>query len=408
MYRVINTKIEEVSQDIGYFHACLTDPPYHLTSIVKRFGGENSSPAKFGKDGAFARASKGFMGQVWDGGDVAFREETWQKIGGFLHPGAFTMAFASARGYARMAVAIEDAGFEMHPSLFLWNFSSGFPKATRIDNQVVRRGLDGEMWTGYRYGKQALKPAIEPIICAQKPYFDSPVEVMINLGSGALNIDGGRVNERYPANLVLSHMQGCKVVGEKWVEGYQINRWKDDAHPFGNGAGNEFETESIPGHFEDVYECEEGCPVEKMKADASFYHCSDFSYEVEEKILESDNCVTVKKPDHYERSAGLEENNPHPTLKPIALAKYLATLLLPPKEFAPRRILVPFSGAGSEMIGCMLAGWEEVVGIEMTPEYVETANKRLAFWDSWIQAGEKDIRKISRNPAYKQLGLLGG
>jgi DNA modification methylase len=44
----------------------VTDPPYHLTSIVKRFGKEGSAPAKFGKDGAFARASAGFMGHSWD------------------------------------------------------------------------------------------------------------------------------------------------------------------------------------------------------------------------------------------------------------------------------------------------------------------------------------------------------
>ena len=55
----------------------VTDPPYHLTSIVERFGKEGSAPAQEGTDGAFARASKGFMGKEWDGGDIAFRQETW-------------------------------------------------------------------------------------------------------------------------------------------------------------------------------------------------------------------------------------------------------------------------------------------------------------------------------------------
>lgn len=53
--------------------ACVTDPPYHLTSIVKRFGGKNAAPAQHGTDGAFARASRGFMGQTWDGGDIKRR-----------------------------------------------------------------------------------------------------------------------------------------------------------------------------------------------------------------------------------------------------------------------------------------------------------------------------------------------
>ena len=49
------------------FDSCVTDPPYHLTSIVKRFGGANAAPAQHGTDGAFARASRGFMGKQWDG-----------------------------------------------------------------------------------------------------------------------------------------------------------------------------------------------------------------------------------------------------------------------------------------------------------------------------------------------------
>jgi len=74
--------------------------------------------------------------------------------------------------------------------------------------------------------------------------------------------------------------------------------------------------------------------------------------------------------------------NPHPTLKPIALTTYLARLLLPPpgarSKDKPRRILVPFAGAGSEMIGCLLAGWDEVVGIELSKEYAAIASKRIA------------------------------
>jgi len=68
--------------------------------------------------------------------------------------------------------------------------------------------------------------------------------------------------------------------------------------------------------------------------------------------------------------------NNHPTVKPIALAKYLATLLLPPPSASPRRILVPFSGSGSEVIGCLLAGWDEVVGVDVDPHYSEIARRR--------------------------------
>jgi site-specific DNA-methyltransferase (adenine-specific) len=72
--------------------------------------------------------------------------------------------------------------------------------------------------------------------------------------------------------------------------------------------------------------------------------------------------------------------NSHPCCKPLSLTRYLATLLLPPAEYAPRRIFVPFAGVASEAIGAMQAGWEEVVGVERETEYVEIAKARLAYW----------------------------
>ena len=74
---------------------------------------------------------------------------------------------------------------------------------------------------------------------------------------------------------------------------------------------------------------------------------------------------------------GSSAENTHPTVKPVDLMRYLATLILPPKRSTPRRILVPFSGSGSEMIGAMQAGWDEVVGIEISPEYIEIAKARI-------------------------------
>jgi site-specific DNA-methyltransferase (adenine-specific) len=72
--------------------------------------------------------------------------------------------------------------------------------------------------------------------------------------------------------------------------------------------------------------------------------------------------------------------NVHPTVKPLALTRYLATLLLPPPEYAPRRILVPFAGVASECIGAMQAGWEGVVGIEREADYCEIGRKRLDYY----------------------------
>jgi site-specific DNA-methyltransferase (adenine-specific) len=106
--------------------AVVTDPPYHLTSIVKRFGAPDAAAVKVppaspgatqGLGGAYARTSKGFMGKVWDGGDVAFRVETWRAAFDVMKPGAHLVAFGGTRTYHRMACAIEDAGFEIRDSI---------------------------------------------------------------------------------------------------------------------------------------------------------------------------------------------------------------------------------------------------------------------------------------------------
>ena len=210
------------------FHACVCDPPYHLTSIVKRFGKTGSAPAQHGTDGAFSRASAGFMGKQWDGGDVAFRPETWRAVYDVLLPGAYLVAFASTRGYHRMVCAIEDAGFIIHPML-AWVFGSGFPKGTDASKQIDRHlggvreviGVAGSSgsdracmsgdfaggeyiatkaatpeaaaWEGWKYGLQSLKPAMEPICLAQRPMEGTGAQNILKHGCGALNIGASKV-----------------------------------------------------------------------------------------------------------------------------------------------------------------------------------------------------------------------
>ena len=76
-----------------------------------------------------------FRNKGWDNSGIAFRPETWRAFWHLLYPGAFGMTFGGSRTSHRMAVAIEDAGFIIHPMIG-WIYGSGFPKATRIDTQV--------------------------------------------------------------------------------------------------------------------------------------------------------------------------------------------------------------------------------------------------------------------------------
>ena len=155
----------------------VTDPPYHLTSIVKRYGKPDSAPAK-DRDGLYQRQARGFMGKEWDGGDIAFRKETWELAYELLKPGGHLLAFSASRNYHRMAVAIEDAGFEIRDQL-MWLYGSGFPKSHNL----------GDGWG------TALKPAHEPIVMARKFISEKSIaDNALKHGTGGINIDECRIS----------------------------------------------------------------------------------------------------------------------------------------------------------------------------------------------------------------------
>jgi len=242
------------------FDSCVTDPPYHLTSIVKRFGKSGSAEAKVGATGAYARASKGFMGKEWDGGDIAFRPETWRAVFDVLKPGAHLVAFSGTRTYHRMACAIEDAGFEIRDQL-AWAYGSGFPKSHDVSkgidkaagvgfmgpegpggynvtkNQLSRTGdttPEATQWQGWG---SALKPAWEPICFARKPLSESSIAAnVLAHGTGAINVDGCRVgtdgggthcNNRDASGKCMGHGNGGRSTSGETFHGPETEggRW---------------------------------------------------------------------------------------------------------------------------------------------------------------------------------------
>lgn len=115
----------------------VTDPPYALVSITKRFGKEGSAPAKSnGATGVYARASSGFMGANWDTGKIAFSPEVWRECARLMKPGAHLVAFGGDRTYHRLACAIEDAGLEIRHTI-LWLYGSGFPKSHSVAKDLA-------------------------------------------------------------------------------------------------------------------------------------------------------------------------------------------------------------------------------------------------------------------------------
>lgn len=225
-------------------HSVVTDPPYGLTSITKRFGKEGAAPAKHGTDGAFSRASGGFMGKVWDGTGIERDPEFWRLIWEILLPGGFVFAFSGSRTGHWQACAMEMAGFIMHP-MHGWVYGSGMPKAhnagravegqlrggkarysardghlhvsegraapgAQMQEMSARTMANGESawsgqsvnvshpyaepWKGWAYGTQTQKPALEPIYLGQKPFSEKNGALnLLKHGVGAMNIDACRV-----------------------------------------------------------------------------------------------------------------------------------------------------------------------------------------------------------------------
>lgn len=116
------------------------DPPYALVSIVKRFGKPGSAEAK---GGVYQRSAAGFMGKQWDNGEAAFAAEFWAEVLRVLKPGGHVLAFSGTRTYHRLAVAIEDAGFEIRDQIG-WAYGSGFPKSHDVSKGIQKRRVEDQ------------------------------------------------------------------------------------------------------------------------------------------------------------------------------------------------------------------------------------------------------------------------
>lgn len=335
-------------------------------SIVKRFGQPGAAPAK-GND-AYARASAGFMGQSWDTGEVAFATEFWAQVLRVLKPGGHVVAFSGTRTYHRLAVAIEDSGFEIRDQL-AWVYGSGFPKSHDVSKAIdkaagaerdvilsVRAGRAGsvdETQSGgrnYRHGESrditrpatpqaqqwegwgtALKPAWEPIVLARKPLIGTVAANVLEHGTGAINIDG------------------CRVEGTDSTR--RVNRAEMGYHG-GNLAG-EYTTGSDAGRF----------PANILHDGEQFGENGRYFY----------------SPKASKKDRG--EGNTHATVKPTAVMEWLCRLVTPPGGV----ILDPFMGSGSTGKAAQNEGFK-FIGVERESEYFDIAAGRL--YTHWLDSIE--------------------
>jgi DNA modification methylase len=381
----------------------VTDPPYHLTSIVKRFGGENAKPVQSSRPtkifeninaGAFRRLSKGFMGKQWDGGDIAFQPELWAEVLRVLKPGGYIMAFSGCRTYHRMACAIEDAGFITHP-MFVWASGQGFPKARSVSKQIDREaGADREVvgeseykknrgahrqseygfnggdefnitapateaareWDGWFYGTQSCKPAVEPIGFFQKPFergLNGAQNVLkwrvgaINVGGCKIGTSGGTIVDlddgRWPANLLHDNSEEVLACFPESKAGIGNDE---------RGTGG-------------IWQKSSGVPCGPQYGDsgsaARFF--ASFPQDDVQRIF------YTSKADSDDRLG-----SKHPTVKPLDLIQYLVRLITPKNGVC----LDLFAGTGVTGEACFREGFRSIL-IELEAEYIKDIDRRMSL-----------------------------
>ncbi|MGH2946536.1 MAG: DNA-methyltransferase [Solirubrobacteraceae bacterium] len=301
----------------------MTDPPYGIGFQNERWDGRaiQEAAARTGH----ARLSRSNAYQAWC--------RAWgHECVRVLKPGGYLLAFGSPRTAHRLAAGLEDAGLELRDTL-LWLYGTGMPKSRRLPGG---RGT-------------TLKPAYEPILLARRPPGASIARTMERHGTGALNVDACRVEGRYPANVICSHAPGCRPDG--CHAGCAV-ALVDTAAAEGRAPSN---TTSPASRL--FY-----CPkVSRRERDAGCEHLPRRALDL--------------FPNAQDAGAAAPARNPHPTVKPLALMRWLVRLATPEGGL----VLDPFCGSGTTGAAAVLEG-RGFLGAELDPAYAAIARARIEHW----------------------------
>lgn len=379
-----------------------------------------------------------FMGKKWDY-DIP-RKNFWEKVYRVCIPGSIMLIFGGTRTYHRLAVEIEDAGFEIRDTI-MWLYGSGFPKSYDISKGIDKHlGSERTEILGYTKGRSsaiyeggnsvgkddpitkpeseqaqlwdgwgtALKPAFEPIIVAMKPLDGTYAENALTHGVAGLNIDGSRIGTEDNLNGGAYSGNTDKLVKEIYGE---YNKLKPNQYqqPTGRFPANIILDEDSAALLDEQTKDLKGGTAVQKNRDGSVYskvygikHPSANDLGYNDKGGAS-RFFYVAKASRSERDKGLDETtqighracgdykgtedhgtnitntavkNNHPTVKPIALLEYLCKLTRSPTGGI---VLDPFMGSGSMGIAALLTD-REYIGIEIDQHYFEIAEKRIAAW----------------------------
>lgn len=370
--------------------AVVTDPPYELA----------------------------FMGKGWDASGIAYNLDVWRQANRVLKPGGHLLAFGGTRTWHRLAVAIEDAGFEVRDSI-AWMYGSGFPKSLDVSKAIDKAaGVErterigptykvpnakavnphfigiadrredqtteidyaptapatpaAQQWQGWG---TALKPAFEPIVVARKPLDGTVAENVLRHGTGALNIDGSRIgttdnlveaggernfaNEVYGKGLGVSSGRSAEL-GGRWpanviLDESQAAELDRQSGVTRSTTGTTVSSPTALGQ-NSGWNAHNNRPVE-FENYGDTGGASRFFY--------------VPKANASERPR--DGDTAHPTVKPLDLMRYLVKLVTPPGG----TVLEPFAGSGTTLEACVVEGFH-VIGIELTEDYLPLIVQRLS------------------------------
>ena len=412
----------------------------------------------------------GFMGKAWD--DLPPGLEWAQECLRVLKPGGHLLAFGGSRTYHRLAVAVEDAGFEVRDQM-MWLYGSGFPKSLDVSKAIDKAaGAEREVvgkhdapaksiysqtehelsqdidltapateqahkWDGWG---TALKPAHEPIVVARKPLVGTVAENVLKFGTGALNVDGCRIEHdgtgqwgtinrsntrglygsfgdedgetpgsvrnpagRWPANLILDEEAG-RLLDEQSGEGKDGVAVQRNLPQSGSQSGH-VRVKAPTQRASDVgygssggasrfFYCAKAGKAERNAGLDGFEERESRGYQPLAQRCRECGCTSVNgnasdlgipkmQCGHPDTAIEFVEpkntptaRNIHPTVKPISLMAYLVRLVTPPAG----TVLDPFLGSGTTGCAAVLEGFD-FIGIEREADYIAIAEARIAWWE---------------------------
>jgi site-specific DNA-methyltransferase (adenine-specific) len=361
-------------------HAVVTDPPYGISFMAKRCDYDVPS------------------------------SEIWAECLRVLKPGGHLLAFAGTRTQHRMAVRIEDAGFEIR-DMIGWIYGSGFPKSHNVSCSIDKKAGHGnrgraiptastyqasdidqvnkltsnpvgpyeaktdqaQQWIGWG---TALKPAMEPITMARKHFPGTVADNVLQHETGALNIEVSRIpcDDGFEKSWNKPVSTNISAPGGQYItNGIQHTVDLSAYAPSGRWPANILHDGS-----EEVLDL---FPIVKggswVRTDGA-RHFNNNGNLTKPLMIGSDTSTGSAARFFYCSKAGKTDraNNKHPTVKPIDLMEYLCRLVTPPGGI----VLDPFMGSGTTGVACKRNGFE-FIGIEIDPEYFEIARTRCQTFD---------------------------